>query len=443
MVDPAIAPYGRTVTTDAASPIERAYRPLLAPALWRTVLKVLIDLVVGSCAFALVAVPLVVAVSAVVVFPVALPFAWLALAANRVTARFDRFTIARYLGTTIPDGHRDRVPARWWSPRAAWRRFVAELRDDATWRELLYRAISLPRTALAAALIGAAFATPAFLLTCPLWVGDQPQTSIASLPLHPSAFFAGSVAFLVGLVLLPLAPIVVAGVAEGERRLGSLLLGPWGDAALAERVEEVETSRARVVDAAQAERQRIERDLHDGAQQRLVALALHLGMAKEKLATDPTAAGALVDEAHAEAKRALVELRDLARGLHPAVLTDRGLGPALSAVAARSPVPVEVDVRLTRRLDPAIEGIAYFVVCEALANVAKHARARRARVTVVQHGERVLVEVADDGLGGADPAAGTGLQGLRDRVGAVDGWIHLASPTGGPTTLTAELPCAS
>lgn len=229
-------------------------------------------------------------------------------------------------------------------------------------------------------------------------------------------------------------------LAAAQALLVESLLRPKTE--LRAQVEQLTTSRRELVDIFAAERQRIERDLHDGAQQRLVALAMHLGMAKERYDRDPEGTRALLDEAHAEAKRAMVELRDLARGVHPAVLTDRGLGPALSAVAARSAVPVSVDVAVTGRLDETTEGIAYFVACEALANVAKHSRATEARVVVRRRGDRLVLEVTDDGIGGAVPT-GSGLQGLKDRVEGVDGWFHVASPPGGPTTLLVELPCAS
>jgi len=198
-----------------------------------------------------------------------------------------------------------------------------------------------------------------------------------------------------------------------------------------------------VVDAALEERRRIERDLHDGAQQRLVALAMDLGLAREKLATDPEAGRALVAEAHEEAKRAIREIRDLVRGIHPAVLTDRGLDPAISALAGRCPVPVTVDVALDRRLPEAVESAAYFVVAEALTNVAKHSGAGQARVGVRCAHDQLTVEVVDDGVGGADPAAGAGLTGLVERVAALDGRLTVESPTGGPTRVRAELPCGS
>jgi signal transduction histidine kinase len=232
-------------------------------------------------------------------------------------------------------------------------------------------------------------------------------------------------------------------VAGAECRLAVGLLGPSERAALATRVDELRARREQLFDVVEAERRRIERDLHDGAQQRLVALAMNLGMAKEKFDKDPTAARALVEEAHQEAKQAMVELRNLARGIHPAVLSDRGLDAALSSLAGRAPVPVTVDVQVPERPPAAVETTAYFVVAEALTNIAKHAGASRAAVKVARNNGHLTVEVTDDGIGGADVTRGTGLAGLVDRVTAVDGHVRLSSPAGGPTVLTVELPCAS
>ncbi|MEV0040103.1 histidine kinase, partial [Streptomyces sp. NPDC050804] len=189
-----------------------------------------------------------------------------------------------------------------------------------------------------------------------------------------------------------------------------------------------------------ADLRRIERDLHDGAQARLVALAMGLGLAKEKLTEDPEAAASMVDEAHGEVKLALQELRDLARGIHPAVLTDRGLDAALSAIASRCTVPVKVTVDLAERPAEAIEGIAYFTVSELLQNVSKHSGARTAAVDVRRTEDRLLLQVTDDGRGGARLDGGTGMSGLAERLGAVDGLFVLDSPAGGPTVVTAELP---
>jgi len=195
-----------------------------------------------------------------------------------------------------------------------------------------------------------------------------------------------------------------------------------------------------VVDTANADLRRIERDLHDGAQARLVNLAMGLGLAKEKLLEDPDTAADMVAEAHGEVKLALQELRDLARGIHPAVLTDRGLDAALSAVASRCTVPVKVTVDLTSRPAAAIEGIAYFTVSELLQNISKHSGAKTASVEVWRATDRLLIQVEDDGRGGARLDGGTGMKGLADRLDAVDGLFVIDSPQGGPTVVTAELP---
>jgi signal transduction histidine kinase len=219
------------------------------------------------------------------------------------------------------------------------------------------------------------------------------------------------------------------------------LLGPT-PAYLAARVAELEQSRARVVDAGETERRRIERDLHDGTQQQLVALGMTLGRAKARYAVDPGSIGGLLDDAHQQAKDTVTDLRRLIRGLHPPVLTDRGLDAALSAIAVRCPVPVELSVELDHRPTPAVEAIGYFVVAEALTNVAKHSGAAAAVVRVRRDDRGPLwITVADNGVGGADAGRGTGLRGLADRVAAVDGQLSVDSPVGGPTVLTVELPC--
>jgi signal transduction histidine kinase len=248
-------------------------------------------------------------------------------------------------------------------------------------------------------------------------------------------------AVLAGLVLLLVSPALTRGMAAVDAAVGRGLLGS-GREQLTARIGELETSRAKVMDAAETERMRIERDLHDGAQQRLVSLAMDLGRAKAKFGTDPEAAAAIVSEAHEQAKEALVELRNLVRGVHPPVLSDRGLDAALSGLAALSPVPVTVSVELPARPPAAIEAIAYFVVAEALTNIAKHAHAHHARILVVRVGDQLSVEITDDGVGGADPA-GQGLSGLAARVAGVDGQFRVTSPAGGPTTLEVTLPCGS
>jgi signal transduction histidine kinase len=214
------------------------------------------------------------------------------------------------------------------------------------------------------------------------------------------------------------------------------------DAELRERLEELRASRARLVAAGDAERRRLERDLHDGAQSRLVGLAVLLGHLRRRLDADPEAV-ALLEQAQAELSTGLAELRELARGIHPAVLTERGLEPALRSLAARSPVPVTLEADAGERLPAPVEAAAYFVVSEALANVAKYAQASGATVRVHRDDGVAVVEVADDGVGGADVTRGSGLRGLADRVAALDGALAVDSPPGGGTRLHAEFPCTA
>jgi signal transduction histidine kinase len=239
-----------------------------------------------------------------------------------------------------------------------------------------------------------------------------------------------------GVALLPLVLVVQRPLALSQAYVARWLLGP----SLAARVERLTETRAGAVDAAQAELQRIERDLHDGAQARLVALAMDLGMAEERFDRDPESARELVGEAREEAKRALAELRDLARGMRPTLLAERGLGPAVAALAARSPVPATATVDVPRKPPQAVETAAWFVVSEALANAAKHSGAERAAVWLTLRNAHLHVEVVDDGQGGADPA-GAGLKGLAQRVEALDGSLEIHSPRGGPTVVRALLPC--
>jgi signal transduction histidine kinase len=213
------------------------------------------------------------------------------------------------------------------------------------------------------------------------------------------------------------------------------------DAELRANLKELRASRARIVESADAARRRIERDLHDGAQQRLVALALTLRTARTRVEHDPQAAGAMLDTAAGELDAAIRELRELARGIHPAVLSDHGLRSALEGLAQRMPLPVEIAATPAERLPEQVEATAYFVVAEALTNVSRYAHAGSAGVEVTRDGDRVSVRVSDDGIGGADPGKGSGLRGLADRVAAVDGRLELDSPPGRGTTVHAVIPC--
>ncbi|GHF94780.1 MULTISPECIES: sensor histidine kinase [Amycolatopsis] len=247
------------------------------------------------------------------------------------------------------------------------------------------------------------------------------------------------VAVLAGVLLLPVAACLLSLFARGQAAFARIML-TRPDPGLTDRVEELTRSRTRLVAAFEAERRRIERDLHDGAQQRLVALALTLGMAELGLDGAEGPGPRLVARARAEADAVLAEIRELIHGIHPQVLTDRGVTAAVTELAERSPLAVAVRIELPHRTSPAVEAVAYFVVSEALANVAKHSGADQASVTGAVTGGRLVLCVADPGEGGADPRRGTGLQGLADRVSVVGGVLALASPPGGPTELRVELP---
>jgi signal transduction histidine kinase len=331
------------------------------------------------------------------------------------------------------------------------RGLVRAARSQATWRRLGYHVLAGPALAVAAI---AAIGTSVAALLCALvylWAWGLPPGAFFREATYPSGASwllntgdvnarAGLFLTLAGIAGLFIAPWLTAGVAALDARAARALLGPSRAEQLEHRVERLTRARAGVVDAADAERRRLERDLHDGTQQRLVSLAINLGMARISATTTEEARQALA-EAHEEAKAALAELRDLIRGLHPAVLEDRGLDAALSGVAARMPVPVRLTVDLPRRPAPVIEAVAYFVVSEGLANIAKHSQASQAEVIVQRAGDRLHIIVSDDGTGGADPARGTGLAGLARRAESVDGDFEVFSPPGGPTVLSVDLPC--
>jgi signal transduction histidine kinase len=311
----------------------------------------------------------------------------------------------------------------------------------ATWRQLGYHLLAMVGGTAAGALVAACWLAPVLAVAAlaALWDdGRRPGLGLGVVVLAAAMLLA--------------APWLARWVARADETAGRALLGPGRGEELALRVESLARSRAEIVAATDAERRRIERDLHDGAQRRLVSLALHLGMARASLADAPEPVRQVIEQAHDEATEALAELRQLVRGLHPAVLEDRGLDAALSGIAANAPLPVRLRVDLAARCSPSIEAVAYFVVSEALTNVAKHADAGSAEVTVGRAGDRLRVVVSDDGRGGATldgggaaaaDGAGTGLRGLAQRAAAVDGTLTVHSPPGGPTAITVELPCGS
>ncbi|MFC5823320.1 sensor histidine kinase [Nonomuraea insulae] len=264
-----------------------------------------------------------------------------------------------------------------------------------------------------------------------------PLVLVLSPVLQPDVTpFVGVLASAAGILLLPVAAYTITAWGGARGAMVRAMLAPQSS-----ELSEVLRSRARLVDAFEMERRRIERDLHDGAQQRLVALSMTLGLARLDL-PDDSGTGRLIGVAHDEAKQALAELRELIRGVHSQVLTDRGLRAAVDDVAGRSPVPVDVRLDVPGRLPAPVEVTAYYVVSEALANLAKHSRATRGTVAGRVERGTLIVEVRDDGVGGADPGKGTGLTGLADRLAVVGGRLSLSSPEGGPTLVRVEIPCS-
>ncbi|MFG1994419.1 sensor domain-containing protein [Actinoplanes sp. NPDC048988] len=245
---------------------------------------------------------------------------------------------------------------------------------------------------------------------------------------------------LFGITLLPAVPYLLAATAGAHAAAARLLLSATTGTDLRAELTAVERSRVRLVDAFEAERRRIERDLHDGAQQRLVSLTLQLGLARVDLPGDSPAAQAVAG-AHEQAKLLMAELRELIHGIRPQTLTELGLPGALRELADQAPLPVRVRVDLPARPPPGVESVAYFAAAEALTNVFKHSRATTAGVTAAEEDGDLIVEILDDGRGGADPALGTGLTGLADRVAVADGRMLLSSPPGGPTLIRVEIPC--
>ncbi|MER0480745.1 sensor domain-containing protein [Streptomyces sp. Edi2] len=386
----------------------------LSGATWREIAYLLSNFPLGLIGFVVLVVWLTLGIGLAVTV-IGLPLLAGGLVACRQYGKLERARARALLGVRVAEPSPLRARERGFLPRM-W----TCLKDPVAWRHALFAFIRLP------------------------W-----------------ALLTFAVALVSLLVAWPALPWLARWLTNVDRAMVRGLLSPSDE--LERRIAELETDRVTVTDTAAADLRRIERDLHDGAQARLVALAMGLGLAKEKLlegrADDSVAA--MVDEAHGEVKLALQELRDLARGIHPAILTDRGLGPALASLAGRCTVPATTAVDLDERPAPAIEGIVYFTVSELLQNVSKHSAAREASVEVwraegsgrgghggpsgkgaggPRAGDRLLIQVTDDGKGGARLDGGSGMAGLAERLGSVDGLFVLDSPVGGPTRVTAELP---
>ncbi|MGH9088424.1 MAG: sensor histidine kinase [Acidimicrobiales bacterium] len=373
-----------------------------------------------------------------VTFVLAIPLLWLTFTVAEQLGRFERARAAALLDVELAAPHPPLRSSTWGG------RLRERLGTGSRWRELLYLVVGIPFQGALGFVVLGTWTISIILVALPTYIGHTAGDTVGVGPLQVQGLgdaLGGMALGLVGLAVL--APRLTVGLVDVDRAVVRLLLGPRRGDELERRVGELEVSRGAALDQAEAERRRIERDLHDGAQQRLVALAMDLSRARERFDADPARARQLLESAHEEAKAALVELRNLARGVHPAVLAERGLDAALASVVARCPLPVSLSVDIMDRPPPTVESAAYFVVAESLTNVAKHAEAGAVAVVVALQERRLLIEVRDDGRGGARVAPGGGLGGLSDRVTALGGWMRVLSPPGGPTSVLVELPCGS
>jgi signal transduction histidine kinase len=415
--------------------INRLVRDIYDPLTYGRIGYLLIALPLGIVEFTFLVTAISVGVGTAITL-VGIPILIGTIYAWRWLAQLERRLIGALTGVHIPSPYRPDPPGAGWS-----RKVHTRLADPATWKDLVFLLLQLPLgiVAFAAAAVvlgcaGAWLAAPAYYWAVP----DGIDLGIVQVDNLPGALALVPLGALLAFVGIPALGLLGRGYGE----FASLLLGSNADPELTAQVSELEDARSRIIVAADAERRRIERDLHDGAQQRLVALSLTLRMAESRAQKGDPEAQELIRSAGEEAGLALKELRDLARGIHPAILTNRGLAAALDDLAARATVPVEVVDSPRERLPDQIEAAAYFVVSECLANVGKHAEASSATVSVRPEYGQLLVEVRDDGSGGADVENGHGIQGLKDRVGALGGTLAVESPPGAGTRVLATIPLA-
>lgn len=363
--------------------------------------------------------------SVVFVWTVVVPLATLTLLfwlIPRYTS-LQRSRFVAFLGVDIPSARPGPVSGN------PVQRLVQQVRTRSNWRQLSYH------------LLSPVISVTGFLAVIGAWSGALVGVIAAIRGFTSGRGLIGIGGASAATVLLVVGPWLARGVTALDTIAAEALLGPSLSDQLALRVRTLQGSRADALDAADAERRRIERDLHDGIQQQLISLAMSLGVARAALPEPPQPGDAVIVKAHDEAKQILQDLRDFVRGLHPAVLNDQGLDAALSGLAARTPVPVRLVVEMPVRPSATIEAVAFFVVSEALTNVAKHAKASAVEVVVQRRDDVLSLVIHDDGRGGADPGRGTGLHGLAQRVGSVEGTLRVDSPVGGPTRITVDLPC--
>jgi signal transduction histidine kinase len=421
----------------------RAHRSL--EAIRRLASDILTPITYGRIAYLLIALPLGIAwfsflVTAIslgvgtaitlIGIPILIGTVW----AWRWLAKLERRLISALTGVQIEDPYRPEPRGAGWS-----RKITTRLGDPATWKDLVFLLLQLPLGIASFTVAAVVLTLAAGWIAAPAWywsVPDGIELGITQVDTLGEALLLVPLGIVVAFVGIP----ALGQLGRAYGALAKLLLGSNPDPELTAQVTELESARSRIIAAADAERRRIERDLHDGAQQRLVALSLTLRMAETRAEKGDPETADLIRNAGEEAGLALKDLRDLARGIHPAILTNRGLAAALDDLASRASVPVQVTAAPQERLPDQVEAAAYFVVSECLANVDKHAQAAGATVSVQAEDGQLRVEVADDGSGGVDSENGSGIQGLRDRVGALGGRLEIESPEAAGTRVRATIP---
>jgi signal transduction histidine kinase len=413
----------------------RLARDLLDPRTYGRIGYLLLALPLGIIEFTFLVTAISFGVGTAVTL-IGIPVLIFTVYAWRWIAGVERQLIGALTGIHIATPYRAERPGASW-----WDKLKARLADPATWKDLVFLLLQLPLGIVSFVIAVTLLCVACGALLAPAWywaVPDGIELGLLNVDTLPEAIALVPLGAV--LVFLGIPALGALGRVYGQ--LAAVLLGSDTDPELTAEVSDLRDARSRIIAAADAERRRIERDLHDGAQQRLVALALTLRMAEKRAGQGDPEAGALVRNAAEEAGLALNELRNLARGIHPAILTNRGLAAALDDLASRATLPVEIVATPTVRLPEPVEAAAYFVVSECLANVSKHSGASSAEVSVTLADGRVTVSVSDDGVGGAKLDGGTGLQGLVDRVGAVNGSLRLQSPPGEGTRVVATIPLA-
>ena len=419
------------------SPFERAT--------WRATGAILLGFFIAALSISLMS-ALFSTGGSLLIWLVGIPIIGLGIECARFFARVERWRMTAVDGRPIlPHVYRPyEGPPR--APYGPWVRAWAEVQflDPNRWRDVVYILVLFPLAVLEFSVAIGLWLVAFVLIVAPVLVEGLRSAGVDLIPADLSAGWAAglSASVVIGVILVPVAASVSRGLVVMHRVVVEGLLCVDPTEALRQDVARLRGSRSAALELEASELRRIERDLHDGAQQRLVALTIDLGLAEDRIDADPAGAKVLVVSARDQARQALAELRDLVRGTAPAILVDRGLEAAIGSVAGGCPVPTSLDSTLApgERLPAAVERAAYFVVTESLANVAKHSDATRCAVTLARDGARLVVEVRDDGVGGAVVAPGGGLAGLRDRVEALDGTLGVSSPAGGPTTVHVELP---